>query len=97
MSPIGRKKKNSVTTFTKRAVKWILVISLIDLQLSYALAFLGRVEIAENLSSTVATAIIGVMLGYFMKSFFETKEEKKLEFEKEKEWKNEPHGGGSAG
>ena len=95
---MGRKKKNSVTTFTKRAVKWILVISLIDLQLSYALAFLGRVEIAEDLSSTVATAIIGVMLGYFMKSFFETKEEKKLEFEKEKEeWKNEPPEGGSAG
>ena len=94
---MGRKKKNSVTTFTKRAVKWILVISLIDLQLSYILAFLGHVEIAEDLSSTVATAIIGVMLGYFMKSFFETKEEKKLEFEKEKEWKNEPPEGGSAG
>ena len=94
--PMSRKKKNKTVTFTKTAVKWILVLSLLDLQLSYILAFLGRVEIAEDLSSTVATAIIGVMLGYFMKSFFETKEEKKLEFEKEKEWKNEPPEGGSA-
>lgn len=93
--PMGRKKKTA--TFTKTAVKWILVLSLLDLQLSYILAFLGRVEIAEDLSSTVATAVIGVMLGYFMKSFFETREEKKLEFEKEKEWKNEPPEGGSAG
>lgn len=95
--PMGRKKKNKTVTFTKTAVKWILVLSLLDLQLSYILAFLGREEIAEDLSSTVATAIIGVMLGYFMKSFFETREEKKLEFEKEKEWKNEPPEGGSAG
>ena len=95
--PMGTKKKNRTVTFTKTAVKWILVLSLLDLQLSYILAFLGRVEIAEDLSSTVATAVIGVMLGYFMKSFFETREEKKLEFEKEKEWKNEPPEGGSAG
>ena len=95
--PMGRKKKNNTATYTKIAVKWILAISLIDLQISYILAFLGRVEIAEDLSSTVATAVIGVMLGYFMKSFFETREEKKLEFEKEKEWKNEPPEGGSAG
>ena len=94
---MGRKKKNKTATFTKTAVKWILVLSLLDLQLSYILAFLGRVEIAEDLSSTVATAVIVVMLGYFMKSFFETREEKKLEFEKEKEWKNEPPEGGSAG
>ena len=94
---MGRKKKNKTATFTKTAVKWILVLSLLDLQLSYILAFFCRVEIAEDLSSTVATAVIGVMLGYFMKSFFETREEKKLEFEKEKEWKNEPPEGGSAG
>ena len=94
---IGLAKRGSRQTFTKIAVRWILFFALLDLQLSYILAFLGRVEIAEDLSSTVATAIIGVMLGYFMKSFFETREEKKLEFEKEKEWKNEPPEGGSAG
>ena len=86
------KKRMSKKTFTKVAVKWILVFAIIDLQLSYLLAFLGRVEIAEELSSTVATAIIGVMLGYFLKSFFETREEEKNKLAQE--WRNEPPKGG---
>ena len=55
-------------TFTKKAVAAILIFSLIDLQLSYILAFLGRDQIAESLSSTIASTVIGVMLGYFVKS-----------------------------
>lgn len=89
---MNRKKRMSKKTFTKVAVKWILIFAIIDLQLSYILAFLGRVEIAEELSSTVATAIIGVMLGYFMKSFFETREEEKNKLTQE--WRNEPPKGG---
>lgn len=42
-------------TYTKKAVTAILVIALIDLQLSYVLAFMGQVQIAESLSSTIAT------------------------------------------
>lgn len=61
-----------LTTFTKRAVATILIISLIDLQLSYILAFMGKEQIAESLSSTIADTIIGVMLGYFLKALFET-------------------------
>jgi hypothetical protein len=61
-----------LTTFTKKAVTLILIISLIDLQLSYILAFMGKEQIAESLSSTIADAIIGVMLGYFLKALFET-------------------------
>ena len=71
--------KKRLTTFTKRAVAIILVISLIDLQLSYVLAFLGREEIAESLSSEIATTVIGVMLGYFAKALFETIFEKREE------------------
>lgn len=59
-------------TFTKRAVAAILVCSLVDLQLCYILAFLGREQIAESLSSTIAMSIIGVMIGYFLKALFET-------------------------
>lgn len=59
-------------TFTKRAVAAILVISFIDLQLSYVLAFIGKEQIAEDLSSTIASTIIGVMIGYFTKALFET-------------------------
>lgn len=66
-------------TFSKRAVTIILIVSLIDLQLSYVLAFLGREQIAESLSSEIASVIIGVMLGYFMKALFETFFEKREE------------------
>lgn len=66
-------------TFTKKTVVAILVFSLIDLQLSYILAFMGKDQIAESLSSTIASTIIGVMLGYFLKSLFETFFEKREE------------------
>ena len=88
-----RRRKN---TYTKKLVKWILAISMIDLQLSYLLAFLGRVEIAENLSMTVVTAIIGTVITYCIKSFKETKEEEKVAYlrekngvEQEEVWSNE--------
>lgn len=66
-------------TFTKKAVAAILVFSLLDLQLSYILAFMGKDQIAESLSSTIASTVIGVMLGYFLKSLFETFFEKREE------------------
>lgn len=71
--------KKRLSTFTKRAVAIILAVSLIDLQLSYVLAFLGREQIAETLSSTITETIVGVMLGYFLKALFETFFEKREE------------------
>lgn len=79
VQPMKRKRN----TYTKKLVKWILAISMIDLQLSYLLAFLGRTEIAENLSMTVVTAIIGTVITYCIKSFKETKEAEKLRFDRE--------------
>jgi len=76
---LSRRKK----TFSKKAVRWLLIIALFDLQLSYLLAFLGREQIAETLSITVVTEIIAVMLGYFMKSFKETKEEESVRLREE--------------
>ena len=82
MTDKEQKKYNKMlTTFTKRAVFAILVVALIDLQLSYILAFMGREQIAESLSSTIASTVICVMLGYFGKALFETffeKREKRL-------------------
>ncbi len=75
-------------TFTKRAVRSILWIALIDLQLTYVLAFLGREQIAETLSGNICTVIIGTILGYLAKSFFETREEERMKQKKE-EWRNE--------
>lgn len=70
----GRKQgyKSWLQTFTKKAVATILAVSLLDLQLSYVLAFMGKEQIAESLSSTIASTIIGVMIGYFSKALFET-------------------------
>ena len=71
--------KKWLQTFSKKAVAIILVVSLIDLHLSYILAFLGKERIAESLSSEIANVIVGVMLGYFMKALFETFFEKREE------------------
>lgn len=82
-----KRKKRRFRTFTKRAVMVILFVALLDLQLSYLLAFLGREQIAENLSSDITKVIIGTILGYLAKAFFETKEAEKVRLEEE--WRNE--------
>ena len=51
---------------------------------SYILATLGYEEIAENLSVQVVIIGVASILGYFLKSFFETKEEEKIKLEREK-------------
>lgn len=71
--------KKWLQTFSKKAVAIILVVSLIDLQLSYVLAFMGKEQIAESLSGEIASVIVGVMVGYFMKALFETFFEKREE------------------
>ena len=77
MITMTKKYKKWLSTFTKKAVAIILVVSLVDLQLSYILAFMGKEQIAESLSSTIADTIIGVMIGYFLKALFETFFEKR--------------------
>lgn len=73
-----RPKRSNFKTFTKKWVGRLMYIAVIDLQLSYLLAFLGREQIAEELSRTIVIEIIGVMLGYFGKSYFETREQEKV-------------------
>lgn len=81
MIKLANRKKRK--TFTKQAVKVILFFAIVDLQFSYVLAFLGREQIAETLSITIVTEIVAVMLGYFIKSFKETKEQENLAFQRE--------------
>ena len=81
-----------LTTFTKKAVVAILAVSLVDLQLTYVLAFMGKEQIAESLSSTIASMVVGVMLGYFLKALFETffeEREKRLNKQIEDEMEGE--------
>lgn len=75
-------------TFTKQWVSIILIIALIDIQFSYLLCYLGKTEAAITLSVTIVTEIVGVMTGYFAKSYFETKQEKLQEY-KEKRFLSE--------
>lgn len=75
---------NKKSTFTKKWVSRLLWFGCIWITLSYILAFRGAVQIAESLSSTVVSVMIATILGYLCKSFFETREEEKLKFEREK-------------
>ena len=72
-----RKQPRRMTkmTFSKIWVNRLLWVALFDIQLPFLLAFLGREQIAETLAITIVGEIIGIMIPYFTKSFFETKEE----------------------
>ena len=76
------KRSENRRTYSKKMVKAIMLVALVDLQLSYLLAFLGREQIAETLSGDICKVIVGVGLGYFLKAFFETREEEKNKQEK---------------
>ena len=80
--PKPQKKK---ATFTKKWVSTLLLLGCVWISLSYVLAFMGAVQIAESLSSTVASVIIATILGYLCKSFFETREEELLKYKREKD------------
>lgn len=79
-----RPKRSSFKTFMKEWVSRLMYIAIIDIQLSYVLAFCGREQIAETLSVTVVTEIIGVMAVYAAKSFMENRESEKVRMEERK-------------
>jgi len=58
-------------TFSKLLVAWLLLNGTIWIYLSYALAYLGRGQIAETLSKTVVVEVLGVVLVYSLKALFE--------------------------
>lgn len=69
-------------TYTKRLVGIVVIISLIDLQLSYVLAFLGREQIAETLSVQICVTLLGTILVYVIREYFDMKSEKHNELVK---------------
>jgi hypothetical protein len=64
-------KKNWLDTFTKIAVAVIILNACAWVWCSYILAYLGRYEIAEMLSQTALTAILGTFISYAVKSTVE--------------------------
>ena len=71
-------------TYTKKMMNKIIFVALLDLQIPFILAFLGKEQIAETLGITIVTEIIGVFLVYCTKSFFETRESEKVRLMEEK-------------
>ena len=76
--------KNKKITYTKIIVTIYSIAVIVWITWSYILATLGYEEMPENLSVQVVVIGVASILGYFLKSFFETKEEEKMKFEKEK-------------
>ena len=70
-------KSIQVDTFTKALVALITVTAVIDLQLSYVLAFLDKIQIAESLSTQICTTIVGVAFVYMVRAYFDTRAEHK--------------------
>ena len=70
-------QRGSRKTYTKKMMSRIITVALIDMQLPFVLAFLGKTNIAETLGGLIVTEIIGVFLVYCAKSFFETREAEK--------------------
>lgn len=75
-----RRKRYSRVTFTKCAVKWLLILGAVNGTLPFILAFLGREPVAE-MGIAWITEIVAVILGYLCKSYFETKAERKQDLE----------------
>ena len=66
-----QKSTGRLDSFTKLAVAVVLINACAWVWCSYILAYLGRYEIAESLSQTAVTAIIGTFVTYAVKSLFE--------------------------
>lgn len=66
-----KRRRSWLDTFTKLAVAVIIVNACAWVWCSYILAYLGRYEIAESLSQTALTAILGTFISYAIKSTVE--------------------------
>ena len=64
-------RKSRLDSFTKIAVTVVLLNACAWVWCSYILAYLGRYEIAESLSQTAVTAILGTFISYAVKSAIE--------------------------
>ena len=64
MAKKTKKKRNK--EYHKKMLNFILINSIGMMWCSYVLAWFGKVDIAETLSKTVASAIVGVTIPYFI-------------------------------
>lgn len=68
------------TTFTKKAVKWMLIVGSINAMIPFVLSAFGKEPVRE-LGIAWVTEIVAVIVGYLVKSFRENKEAAKQRHE----------------
>ena len=71
-----KRKHDERRTYTKKAVKALLIVGVLNVEIPYLLAYLGR-EPCTELAIAWITEIVAVILGYLCKAYFETKEQEK--------------------
>jgi len=69
-----RPKSGSEMTFTKRKVSFLLFVGVLGAFIPYLLSAFGR-EPVEAIGLAWITEIVAVILGYYLKSYKETKAE----------------------
>ncbi len=63
---LTRRRERRETEYSKRRLDFIIFNGMGMIWCSYILAWFGKNEIAETLSKTVVTAIIGVLIPYLV-------------------------------
>ena len=74
---LNNMNKIKINTYTKKLVAIIIGVSLLDLQITYVLALLGKDQIAESLSVQICTTIISVAFVYMVRAYFDSRAEHK--------------------
>ena len=75
-----RRHRENRRTYTKRAVKALLIVGVINGSVPYILSAFGR-EPVSDLGIAWVTGVVAVMVGYMGKAYFERKQERKQDFE----------------
>lgn len=70
-------KPKRFNTYTKKAVKWLLVIGVVNGSMPYILSAFGK-EPCVEMGIAWITEVVAVILGYMTKSFKETKESENI-------------------
>ncbi len=78
-----RTKRRDRRTYTKKAVKALLIVGVVNAEIPYILAYLGREPCAE-LAIAWITEIVAVILGYLCKAYFETKQAERVRLQEKK-------------
>lgn len=65
------------TTYTKKMVSVILLVCILDIQLSYILAFFDKGQVVDSLSNQLCLTILGVAFAYMIRAYFDSKAEHK--------------------